>query len=104
MTGSKVSTAGEGMNRTIIPTPTWRKIGEMDSDARSASTFVADGKMGRSRPVPMVPMNKYAMGAPRTNMSHCMTTWDCNMEVESSGLDDMHEVSLFCYSSFFNLY
>ena len=48
--------------------------------------------MGRSRPVPMVPRGKYAMGAPRTNMSHCMTTWDCNSGVESSGLEDIHEV------------
>ena len=27
LTGSEVSSAGEGMNRAIIPTPTWRKIG-----------------------------------------------------------------------------
>ena len=45
---------------------------EAESDANSASTFTADGKMGRSRPVPRV----YAMGAPRTDMSHCMTRWD----------------------------
>ena len=69
----------------------------MDSDVSSASTFIVDGKMGRSRPVPTVLRGRYAMGAPRTNMSHCMTTWDCGSEVESSGLDDRHEVSLFSY-------
>ena len=77
------------------PTPSWRKIGGMDPDASSASTYVGDGKMGRSRPVPMVPRGKYAIGAPRTNMSphmnmgHCMTTWDCDSELESSGMEEM---------------
>ena len=82
-----------------IPTPSWKKIGGMESDASSASTYIGDGKMGRSRPVPSVPRGIYAMGAPRTNMSphvnksHFMTTWDCDLEVESSGLEEMGEVS-----------
>ena len=50
--GTEGSSAGASMHPTIIPTPTWRKIGEMDSDASSASTFVADKKMGRSRRIP----------------------------------------------------
>ena len=39
------------------------------------------------------------MGAPRTNMSpyvnktHWLTRWDCDSEVESSGLEEMGEVS-----------
>ena len=74
-TGREGWDAGAGMYSTIIPTPTWRKIGGMDSDASSASTFIVDGKMGRSRPAPKVPRGRYAMGAPRTNTSHCMTTW-----------------------------
>ena len=101
-TGMEGSGAGAAMDSRTIPMPTWRKIGGMDSDACSASTYVGDGKMGRSRPVPMVPRGKYAMRAPRTNMSHCMTTWDCDSEVESSGLEssgleERQEVSGCCY-------
>ena len=95
---------GAGMYSTIIPTPTWRKIGEMDSDASSASTLIADGKMGRSRPVPMVPRGRYAMGAPRTNMSHCITTWIGDVETESSDLDHMQKVSSFCHLILLILY
>ena len=49
-------------NRSAIPTPAWRKIDEGGSEATVASTFIADGLMGRSRPVPR---GIYAMGAPR---------------------------------------
>ena len=89
------------MDTRTIPTPSW-KIGGMESDASSAFTYVGDGKMGRSRPVPSAPRGIYAMGAPRTNMSphmnmsHCMTTWDCDSEVESRGLEEMGEVSRCC--------
>ena len=85
------------MYSTTITTQGWRLIGNTDSEATSASAFIADGKMGISRPVPMMPRGKYAMGAPRTNISHCMTTWDCETDLESSGLDDRHQVSLFSY-------
>ena len=90
---------GAAMDTRTIPTPSWKKIGGMESDASSASTYIGDGKMGRSRTVRSVPRGIYAMGAPRTNMSphvnktHCMTTWDCDSEVESSGLEEMGEVS-----------
>ena len=40
LTGSEVSSAGEVMNQVIIPTPTWRKIGEVESEASSASTLL----------------------------------------------------------------
>ena len=81
------------MESRTIQTLTWRKIGGMESDASSVSTYVGDGKMGRSWPVPMVPRGKYAMGAPQTNMSHSMTTWNCDLGVQSSGLEVMHVVS-----------
>ena len=74
-------------------------IGGMESDASSASTYIGDGKMGRSRPVASVPRGIYAMGAPSTNMSphmnmsHCTATWDCDSEVESSCLEEMYAVS-----------
>ena len=70
---------GAAMDTRTIPTPSWKKIGGTESDVSSASTYIGDGKMGRSRPVPSVPRGLYAMGAPRTNtsphvnMSHCMT-------------------------------
>ena len=82
--------------QAIIPTTTWRKIGEVDSDASIASTFIEDGKMGRSRPVPRVPRGIYAMGAPRTDMNHGMTRWDDDLEAESSGLDNMQVVTISC--------
>ena len=91
------SDAGAVIDSKTIPTPSWRKIGGFDSDASNASTYIADGKMGRSRPVRSMPRGIYAMGAPRTNMSHCMTTWDCDSEVKSSGLEEMGEVSRCCY-------
>jgi len=90
---------GAGMDTRTIPSPSWKKIGGVESDASSASTYVGDGKMGRSRVVPSVPRGIYAMGAPRTNMSpyvnktHWLTRWDCDSEVESSGLEEMGEVS-----------
>ena len=43
------SDAGAAKDSRTIPTPSWRKIGGVDSDASSASTYVGDGKMGRSR-------------------------------------------------------
>ena len=90
---------GVAMETRTIPTPRWKKKGGVESDASSASTYVGDGKMGRSRVVPSVPRGINAMGAPRTNMSpyvnktHWLTRWDCDSEVESSGLEEMGEVS-----------
>ena len=35
---------GAGMDTRTIPTPSWKKIGGVESDASSASTYVRDGK------------------------------------------------------------
>ena len=75
------------MDTRTIPTLSWKKIGGVESDASSASTYVGDGKMGRSRAVPWVPRGINAMGA------HWLARWDCDSEVESSGLEEMGEVS-----------
>ena len=78
---------GAAMETRTIPTPRWKMKGGVESDASGASTYVGDGKMGRSRAVPYVPRGINAMGA------HWMARWDCDSEVESSGLEEMGEVS-----------
>ena len=57
---------GQVLNARAIPTPGWRKLNDDESDQSCASIYRGDGKMGRSI---YVPRGRYAMGAPRTDMS-----------------------------------
>ena len=78
---------GAAMETRTMPTPRWKMKGGAESDASSASTYVGDGKMGRSRAVPYVPRGINATGA------HWKARWDCDSEVDSSGQEEMGEVS-----------
>ena len=71
--------------RTIL-TPSWRKIERTDTELSGESTCASDGKMGPGRwmPPPYRPRGQYAIGAPRTDMSHCFKTWVPDTETESS--------------------
>ena len=96
LTGSKLSSVGEVTNSATIPTPTWRKINEVDSEDSGASTFIADSKLGRSRPVARVPRGRYAMGAPRTDMSEFLSKRDDDTEDDSGATDNTEVVSMLC--------
>ena len=72
----------------------------MDSELSSASTLVSDGKMSRWKPAPYMPRGKYAMGAPRANMSHRVKTWASDVETESSDWEHtamVSDVILHCF-------
>ena len=58
--------SGQVFNARAIPTPGWRKLNEDESDQNCASTYRGDGKMGRAM---HVPRGRYAMGAPRKDIS-----------------------------------
>ena len=82
-----------GEKARTIPTPSWRKIEGTDTELSGESTYASDGKMGRWMPPPYRPRGQYAMGAPRTDMSHCFKTWMQDTETESSEWEQGGRVS-----------
>ena len=82
-----------GEKAGTILTPSWRKIGGTDSELSGESTYASDGKMGRWMPPPFRPRGQYAMGAPRTDMSHCFKVWVTDTETESSNWEHGGRVS-----------
>ena len=83
-----------GEKARTIPTPSWRKIEGTDTELSCESTYASNGKMGRWMPPPYRPWGKYAMGAPRTDMSHCFKTWVPDTETESSEWEQDGRVSV----------
>ena len=82
--GCHVLSEGEASKPETILTPSWRKVGRTDSELSGESTYASDGKMGRWVPAACRPRGQYAMGAPRTNMSHCVKIWVSDGGTESS--------------------
>ena len=90
--GYEDSSGGEKAGKIL--TPAWRKIEGTDTELSGESTYASDGKMGRWMPPPYRPRGQYAMGAPRTDMSHCFKTWVPDTETESSEWEQGGRVSV----------